>query len=85
MKKSVSLTKEEWLSQERTMLSNERTMLAYIRTSLTAVVFGLALMQFGKDNPTLVSVGGAAIFIGILVAVIGLVHFFSIRRIIKRK
>ena len=80
MKKQVKLTREEWFAQERTMLSNERTMLSYIRTSLTAVVFGLALMQFGRDNPTLVNVGGAAIFIGILIAIIGMVHFFSIRR-----
>lgn len=83
MKSEAKLTREEWLAQERTMLSNERTFLSYIRTSLTAIVFGLALMQFGRDNPTSIKIGASAIFTGVVIAVIGVVHFLINKKLIN--
>ena len=84
-KKESKLTREQWLEQERTLLSNERTFLAYIRTALTAIVFGLALMQFGKDNPALVKIGASAIFTGIAICLIGLIHFSIHKKMIRQR
>mgnify|MGYP001593201714 CR=1 FL=1 len=71
------------LAEERTIMSNERTLLSYIRTALTAVIFGLAILQFTRDNNRFI--GYSAIIVGAVILFIGFVHFILLKKRIKKE
>jgi inner membrane protein YidH len=72
------------LARDLTDLSNERTLLGYVRTALAFFVTGLALMRFFTEQFQIV-VGEIFIPLGLVVAIIGVVRFVQVRRLIRKR
>ena len=73
------------LDEERTLMSNERTLLAYIRTTFSALILGFALIQLSKDNNSLLNVGIATIFGGVILGIIGFIEYRIHNKRIRRE
>ena len=73
------------LDEERTLMSNERTLLAYIRTTFSALILGFALIQLSKDNNSLLNVGIATIFGGVILGIIGVIEYRMHKKKIKQE
>ena len=73
------------LDEERTLMSNERTLLAYIRTTFSALILGFALIQLSKDNNSLLNVGIATIFGGVILGIIGVIEYRMHKKRIKQE
>ena len=67
------------LAAMRTQLANERTVLAYIRTALAFLATGAGLIHFSSSDAPAIA-GWAAVGAGVILAVVGIVRFFQIRR-----
>jgi putative membrane protein len=71
------------LALDRTLLANERTLLAYVRTALALMVTGASALHFLSGSAMRV-LGLAALAIGILTGLFGLVRFQTMRSRIRR-
>ena len=69
-----SVTSHKLLAQERTILANERNTLAYIRTGFSAFLLGIGLIKLFANQTMFVYSGWAAIILGIIFIVMGLVY-----------
>jgi len=72
------------LAADRTSLANERTLLAYVRTSLTLLVAGLAFINVTVfHSPFNRIVGWCFVPVAVILLVIGIVRYRSVRRGVK--
>jgi putative membrane protein len=70
------------LARERTKLAIERTILAYIRTALAFVVVGIpAIFMF--ESRLIQALGGVSIFLGIVVAAVGVYRYADVKRALQ--
>lgn len=81
MKKRSKLKLEE----ESALLANERTLLSYIRTTFSALILGFALIQLSKENTSMLNIGIATIFGGIVIGIIGVVEYKLHKKRIKQE
>lgn len=81
MKKKSNIKLEE----ESTLLANERTLLSYIRTTFSALILGFALIQLSKENISMLSIGIATIFGGIIIGIIGVIEYKLHKKRIKKE
>lgn len=70
------------LAFERTLLTNSQTLLAYIRTALALFTAGVGMFEF-IDHVTIIHIGIAMMAISPVILVIGIVHFFKVRKKVK--
>lgn len=70
------------LAFERTMLTNSQSLLAYVRTALAMFAAGVGMFEF-IDNPAIVHIGIVMMSVSPLILLIGLIHFFKVRKKIK--
>ncbi len=80
-KEELKLT--DALAIDRTYLANQRTLLSYLRTGLYLVIAALAIFQL-KDENEITIAAWYMIGVGALVALIGIVNYFLMRRKIKK-
>ena len=66
------MTVQQNLALQRTRLANERTLLAYVRTFMGFLGLGIALIAV-FDSTISSILGGASIFAGAIVMVVGVV------------
>ena len=71
------------LAIERTALSNSQTFLAYFRSAIAAFAAGIGMFEF-ISQPFIVEIGIAFMAVAPVVLVIGIVHFFMVRKKINR-
>ena len=70
------------LARERTKLAIERTFLAYVRTALAFVVVGIpAIFMF--ESRLIQALGGVSIFLGIVVAAVGVYRYADVKRALQ--
>jgi len=72
------------LSEERTELSNERTFLSYIQTSLAAFAFAFFILKFLNETSKYFYIGIFAIFLGIIILIVGFVQYKKREKLIKK-
>lgn len=70
------------LAFERTLLTNSQTLLAYIRTALAIFTAGVGMFEF-IDHVTIIHIGIAMMAVSPAILVIGVFHFFKVRKKIK--
>ena len=63
------------LAQERTILANERNTLSYVRTGFGSFVLGIALIKLFEEHIKYVYAGYTALFIGIILIILGIVYY----------
>ena len=73
----------DYLAIDRTILSNQNAFLAYLRTALTLFVAGATFIKF-FDERVFEIIGWAFMPIGVITAVVGLIRYNRLRRILKR-
>lgn len=64
----------------RTELANERTLLAYGRTGLMLTATGVSLVKFLSTSPDLVLLGWFLIVAGLMVGIVGVKRFTTLKR-----
>lgn len=74
-----SLTLRDYLALERTMVANTRTLLSYIRTAIGVLVAGIGMLKIGELPEFCTPLGRILICSSLVPAVLGVVHFFSVR------
>ncbi|MBN1644153.1 MAG: DUF202 domain-containing protein [Dehalococcoidales bacterium] len=72
----------DYLAADRTVLANERTFLAYLRTAIAIAAAGAALIQL-FDSTTVIVIGWIMIPAAIGTAVVGILHYLRMRRILR--
>lgn len=77
------LVLREYLALERTKLANERTLLTYIRTGLYFLIAGSTLGAL-IDTTFWDVLGTPLIVIGLVIALLGVIRFVRVARIIER-
>ena len=70
------------LAFERTDLTNSQSLLAYIRTALAVFAAGVGMFEF-IDNMTIVHIGIAMMAISPVILIVGIIHFFKVRKKIR--
>lgn len=78
-----TLISRKLLAQERTILANERNTLAYIRTGFSAFLLGIGLIKLFENEALFVYSGWAAIILGLIFIILGLVYYPIRKRKIK--
>lgn len=66
----------------RTELANSQTLLSYIRTAIAVFAAGIGMFEFLRD-PTIVQLGIIVMAVSPVILVVGIVHFFIVRKKIK--
>lgn len=82
-KNANSMDVRDLLALERTRLANERTLLAYIRTSLSLLAAAAVLFQFFSPLNTYIAIAWLLASCGIVMLVVGLVRFNTVRKELK--
>lgn len=72
------------LALERTRMANERTFLAYIRTGLSLLAAAAVLFQFFSKINSYVATVWVLVVLGVLVLVIGLLRFYTVKAELNR-
>jgi putative membrane protein len=67
------------LAIDRTSLANERTLLAYLRSAVSLVIAGMTIMHFSSVG-WFWAVGLACLPLGVIVGVIGVARYVTMRR-----
>ncbi len=80
--KEDELPLNDLLTVEMTYLSNERSMLAYMRTFMVFLSSGFAILKIEYLN-NLIVIGYVFIILSLLILVLGLIRFFSVKRNVK--
>ena len=80
---STDLSKTDALALERTRLANERTFLAYFRTSIVFLSSGFAMIKLDVLNE-MIEMGYFLLAISPLIAIMGVLRFFYVKRKLKR-
>ena len=68
---------------ERTSLTNSQTLLAYTRTAIALLAAGVGMFEF-VDNRAIITLGVLIMLLAPVVEAIGIIHFFMVRRRLKR-
>jgi putative membrane protein len=80
-----TLILRDHLALERTRLANERTLLAYVRTAFMLGVSGVTALKVFAPTPTVMATAWSFIVIGVLVLLLGLWRFTTMRQAINRR
>ncbi|MDF7798579.1 DUF202 domain-containing protein [Pontiellaceae bacterium B1224] len=68
------------LAYDRTVLANERTLLSYLRTSIALFAAGGTLLKLLSEEPLMVKLGIALLFLGLVAVVVGFVRFIQVKK-----
>ena len=71
------------LAYERTALTNSQTFLAYARTAIATFAAGIGMFEF-VSNDAIVKTGIALMAASPIIMIIGIVHFFVVRKRISK-
>ena len=71
------------MALERTALANSQTFLAYVRTAIGLLAAGIGMFEF-VNNQTIIALGAIIMLLSPVVAGIGLIHYFTVRRKLAR-
>ncbi len=71
------------MALERTVLTNSQTLLAYTRTAIALLAAGVGMFEF-VDNRAIITLGVLIMLLAPVVEAIGIIHFFMVRRRLKR-
>ena len=78
-------SRRDGLALVRTDLANERTLLAYGRTSLMVAATGLTVVKFFPEIPGIIRIGWGLAGVAIIIGLVGVWRFVSLRRRVRGK